>query len=74
MDKVAVSRAPWGAGPSLKTIAREDGVDFDRLISCLKQDMSDSEMSVELGISEKTAKHLREHFMTRGVGSIVGQD
>jgi DNA-directed RNA polymerase specialized sigma subunit len=68
------SRVPWSTEPSLKQKTDELGVDFDRFIEGLKFNRSDMEMASEFGVSEKAVKHLREHFMTRGLGSIMGQD
>ena len=71
-DSFYQSRVPWSSGPSLE-ITREVGVDFDRFIEGLKEDASDSEMAEDL-MSEELIYHLRDHFYTHGVHSIVGQD
>ncbi len=68
------SRVPWSTEPSLKEKTDELGVDFDRFIEGLKNSRPDAEMAAEFGISEKAVKHLRDHFMTRGLGSVMGQD
>ena len=68
------SRVPWSSEPSLQEMAREAGVDADRFIECLKEDKSDAEIAEELNVSEKLVYHLRDHFYTHGVDSIVGQD
>jgi hypothetical protein len=68
------SRVPWSTEPSLKQKTEELGIDFDRFIYGLKYNRSDVEMAGELGVSEKTVRHLREHFMHKGLGSIMGQD
>lgn len=74
MEEYLRSRVPWSTGPSLKQKTDELGVDFDRFIEALKYNRSDMEMAREFGVSEKVIKHLRDHFMTRGLGSIMGQD
>lgn len=74
MEEFVRSRVPWSTMPSLKEKAEEVGIDIDVLIEGLRQDKTDQELAQELGASEKIVKHLREHFMTRGLGSIMGQD
>lgn len=74
MEEYLRSRVPWSTEPSLKQKTDEVGIDFDRFIYGLKYNKSDVEMAGELGVSEKTVSHLREHFMHRGLGSIMGQD
>jgi len=69
-----LSRVPWSSEPSLKEMTREAGIDFDRFIDRLKEDKTDVEMAKEFDVSEKLIKHLREHFYTHGIGSIVGRD
>lgn len=66
--------APWSKEPSLKFMCDEVGVNMDSLIGGIEQNKSDTEMAKELGVSAKTVKALKEHFMTHGVGSIEGQD
>lgn len=73
-DSFFQSRVPWSSEPSLKEMAHEVGVDFDRFIDGIKDDKSDSEMSKELDVPEKLIYHLRDHFYTHGVHSIMGQD
>jgi hypothetical protein len=73
-DSFIQSRVPWSTEPSLKEMASEVGVDYDRLIDGIKEDKSDSEIAGELAVSEKLIYHLRDHFYTRGVHSIMGQD
>ncbi|MDD4237143.1 MAG: helix-turn-helix domain-containing protein [Desulfotomaculaceae bacterium] len=68
------SRVPWSTEPSLQDIAQEVGVDYDRLIEGIKEDKSDSEIAGELAVSDKLIYHLRDHFYTRGIHSIMGQD
>ncbi|HBC92138.1 MAG TPA: hypothetical protein DCZ10_04325 [Pelotomaculum sp.] len=68
------SRVPWSTEPSLKDMAQEVGIDYDRLIDGIKEDKSDSEIAGELAVPEKLIYHLRDHFYTRGVHSIMGQD
>ncbi len=68
------SRAPWSLQPDLKQKTEEVGIDFDRFISYLANNRSDTEMSKEFGVSEKVIMNLRKHFERLGVQSIVGQD
>lgn len=68
------SRAPWGLQPSVKEMAEEVGIDFDCFIEGMAKNMSDVELAEELGVTEKTINHLRDHFERFGVHSIVGQD
>ncbi|MFZ5633607.1 MAG: helix-turn-helix domain-containing protein [Bacillota bacterium] len=74
MEEYLRSRVPWSTEPSLKQKTDEVGVDFDRFIDGLKHGRSDMEMAEEFNVSEKIIKHLRDHFMSHGVGSIMGQD
>jgi len=73
-DLFIQSRVPWSTEPSLKAMAQEVGVDYDRLIDGIRDDKSDSEIAGELAVSEKLIYHLRDHFYTRGLHSIMGQD
>jgi DNA-directed RNA polymerase specialized sigma subunit len=68
------SRVPWSTEPSLKQKTDDVGIDFDDFIAGLKNKLSDVEMAAEFGVSEKTISYLREHFMSHGLGSIMGQD
>ncbi len=73
-DSFFQSRVPWSSEPSLKEMTREVGVDFDRFIEGIKDEQSDSEMAQEFDVPEESIYHLRDHFYTHGVHSIVGQD
>lgn len=73
-DALFQSRVPWSKEPSLKEMAHEVGVDFDQLIEGFKEDKDDAEMAQEFGVPEKLIYHLRDHFYTHGVHSIMGQD
>ncbi|KUK82962.1 MAG: Uncharacterized protein XD97_0304 [Pelotomaculum thermopropionicum] len=73
-ENVFLSRVPWSKEPSLKEMANEVGVDFDSFIEGLKKDKSDSEMAEEFDVSEKLIYHLKDHFYSHGVHSILGQD
>lgn len=68
------SRVPWSLEPSLKEKALDVGVDFDRLIAGLAANRSDGEMAEEFGVPDKVISHLRHHFETVGIHSILGQD
>jgi len=74
VEEFPMSRVPWSTEPSLKQITEEIGIDFDRFIYGMKYDKSDVELAGELGVTEKTIQHLRDHFMRKGLGSIMGQD
>jgi len=69
-----ISRVPWGIGPSLKEMTDEAGIDFDSFIDSLKNNLSDQEMAQKFNVSEKTIISLRDHFTTRGLDSVMGQD
>lgn len=73
-DSFFQSRVPWSSEPSLKEMAHEVGVDLDRFVDGIKDDKSDSEMAKELDVPEKLIYHLRDHFHTHGIHSIMGQD
>lgn len=49
-------------------------MDFDRFIEGIKDDKNDSEMAQEFNVSEELIYHLKDHFYTHGVHSVVGQD
>ncbi|WP_031514523.1 histidine kinase [Desulfofalx alkaliphila] len=74
MEEYLRARVPWSTEPSLSTKTEEVGIDFDSFIEGLKNDKTDAEMAQEFGVTEKTIGHLRHHFITRGIGSIMGQD
>lgn len=69
-----VSHVPWSTEPSLKALTEEVGIDFNHFIDLLKNNKSDQEIAQEFKISEKTIINLRDQFMTKGVGSIMGGD
>ncbi|MDN5347717.1 MAG: hypothetical protein PWP65_1281 [Clostridia bacterium] len=68
------SRVPWGARPSLKAMASEAGIDFDRFIAGLAANRTDTELAREFGVPPQSINRLREHFERYGVHSIIGQD
>lgn len=68
------NRVPWSSEPSLKEMAFEVGIDFDQLIAGFEKDQSDEEISKELDVEENVVSSLRNHFYTRGIHSIMGQD
>ena len=74
MEEYLRSRVPWSTEPSLETKAEEVGVNFDDLIEGIKNNHSDEEMAAEFGVTPKTIEYLKDHFMTKGIGSIMGQD
>ncbi len=73
-DSFIQSRVPWSLGPSLKEMAGEVGVDVDRFIDGIKNDKTDAEMAEAFDVSEKLIYHLRDHFYTHGIDSVMGQD
>lgn len=73
-DEIFRSRAPWSTEPSLKAMTEEVGVDFNHFIDMMKNDKSDMEIAQEFGITEKCAFYLKDHFIHKGLGSIMGQD
>lgn len=74
MEKLLRSRVPWSTEPSLEAKANEVGVNFDSLIEGIKNNRTDEEMAQEFGVTPKCIRHLREHFWSHGIGSIMGQD
>lgn len=74
MEEFLRSRVPWSTEPSLETKANEVGVNFDNLIEGIKNNKTDEEMAEEFGVTPKCIGHLRDHFWTHGIGSIMGQD
>lgn len=68
------SRVPWEAGPNLKEMTDEVGIDMDRFVEAIGANKSDMEMAMEFGVNERTINCLKEHFYRKGLGSIVGQD
>ncbi len=68
------SRVPWEAGPNLKEMTDEVGIDFDRFVESIGANMTDMEMAREFGVSERTIACLRDHFYKKGLGTTVGQD
>jgi hypothetical protein len=65
---------PWGWQPSLEYMARETGVDFNRFLELVKDQVPDDRMSALLGVSSRTVRSLREHFAEFGLDSVQGQD
>ncbi len=74
MEEFIRNRVPWVAGPTLKEMTDEVGVNFDRFIDLLAINKTDTEIAQEFGVNEKTIYHLRNHFERKGLGSTVGQD
>ncbi len=68
------SRVPWEAGPNLKEMTDEIGVDMDSFVEAIGANRTDMEMASEFGVSEKTIQALKEHFYSKGLGTTVGQD
>lgn len=74
METFLRSRVPWEAGPNLKEMTDEIGIDFDRFIEDIGANKTDMEMASEFGVTEKAVANLREHFYRKGLGSVMGQD
>jgi hypothetical protein len=68
------ARAPWSTRPSLKAMAAEAGVDFDRFLTGLAANRSDTELAAEFGVDGGVIYRLRDHFERYGIHSIMGQD
>lgn len=68
------SRVPWSLDLSLKDKTAEAGIDFNEFMEQLALNRTDEEMALELAVSEKVIRLLRQHFETHGIQSIVGQD
>lgn len=74
METFLRSRVPWEAGPNLKEMTDEVGIDMDRFVDAIGADRSDMEMAEEFGVSEKTVARLKEQFWRKGLGTTVAQD
>ncbi|MHB9094969.1 MAG: helix-turn-helix domain-containing protein [Eubacteriales bacterium] len=74
METFLRSRVPWEAGPNLKEMTDEVGIDMDRFVEAIGAGKGDMEMSQEFGVGEKTVACLKEHFFRKGLGTTVGQD
>ena len=74
VDGYSTRGAPWGQQESLKYLTEEVGIDFDDFIDALAHQKSDEDMAGSFKVSVKTISHLREHFETRGIDSMMGQD
>lgn len=74
METFLRSRVPWEAGPNLKEMTDEVGIDFDRFVEAIGANKTDVEMASEFGVSEQTINCLKEHFFSKGLGTTVGQD
>jgi DNA-binding CsgD family transcriptional regulator len=55
-------------------MARETGVDFNRFLELVKDQVPDDRMAAILGVSPRTVRSLREHFAEFGLDSVQGQD
>jgi hypothetical protein len=55
-------------------MARETGVDFNRFLELVKDQVPDDRMVAILGVSPRTVRSLREHFAEFGLDSVQGQD
>lgn len=74
METFFRSRVPWEAGPNLKEMTDEVGIDFDSFVEAIGANKTDVEMASEFSVSEKTISYLKAHFFSKGLGTTVGQD
>ncbi|MEW6182784.1 MAG: helix-turn-helix domain-containing protein [Bacillota bacterium] len=74
MSEAYFNKPPWSTQPSLKIKTEEVGVNFDRFISGLKNNHTDSDMADEFNVPVGIITNLREHFMRYGIDSVVGGD
>lgn len=74
MESFLRSRVPWEAGPNLKEMTDEVGIDMDRFVEAIGANKSDTEMASEFAVSEKTITCLKDHFFSKGLGTTIGQD
>lgn len=74
MESFLRSRVPWEAGPNLKEMTDEVGIDFDKFVELIGANSSDMEMAQEFGVTEKTIAGLKDQFYRKGLGTTVGQD
>lgn len=65
---------PWGWQPSLEQMTGEAGIDFDRFMELLEQQVTDEEIAAAFQVSPLTVKNLRAHFEAFGIDSVHGQD
>lgn len=65
---------PWSRIPSLKEMTEETGIDFDKFIDCIKENMSTLEMAGMFNVSGQTIENLKEHFYKYGISSVMGGD
>lgn len=65
---------PWGWQPSLEYMAREAGVDFNRFLELVKEQVPDDQISAMLGVSPRVVRSLKEYFAGFGLDSVQGQD
>jgi len=74
MEVYLRSRVPWEAGPNLKEMTDEVGIDMDRFVEAIGANRTDMEMAQDFGVTEKTIACLKDHFYRKGLGTTVGQD
>lgn len=74
MTDINRSRVPWEAGPNLKELTDEVGIDMDRFVEAIAADKSTDEMAAEFGVGVKTITALKEYFFHKGVVTTIGQD
>ncbi|MGI6678899.1 MAG: helix-turn-helix transcriptional regulator [Dehalobacterium sp.] len=68
------SRVPWNWQPHFNEICAEENVDPNLLIDAFANNESDREIAGIFNTTEKTIRHLRNHFEKYGIGSVMGQD
>lgn len=65
---------PWSAGVSLPEMTAEAGVDYDEFVECMRSDHTIEELAQRFQVSPATIQCLQDHFITRGISSVVGGD
>lgn len=65
---------PWSAGESLPEMTAAAGIDYDAFVDCMRTNYTTTELAQRFQVSETTIKCLQDHFITRGISSVVGGD
>lgn len=65
---------PWGWQPSLEHMVGEAGIDFNRFMELVEQQVTVEQMAAALKVSTQTIRSLKEHFADFGLDSVQGQD
>ncbi len=65
---------PWTSNPQLRQLAKENDVDYEDFMECLKCSMTPEEISEELDIEVNTARELTQAFFDYGLASDLPVD